>query len=337
MNKNQAQISSKKVSSEFYSLTPSTLISLFEIDVTNLAFDTGLIFDINDNKDTIFRFHNNVKLGNNDIFWNGKRYIAAPIDVQGFETNGSGTLPVPTMSLSTNDDGIAAFTVLKEKIRQLGDLVGAKFTRIRTLAKYLDLVNFIDSITPELGFEPDPYATLGVDIFFIDRKANENRNYIQFELASILDVEGIKLPLRIVTSTRCVFSYRGSGCLYEYISRRDIQEHGANSILLSSAPPVSNDRDELFSDLLPNTVLIDRGPYEANKTYFIGHTVFLEKDNIKYYFVAKINAPSNPPPDQNSWLADSCSKGIKGCRSRFGVVNQGSLPLGFFPACGKYS
>ena len=61
------------------------------------------------------------------------------------------------------------------------DLTGATVTRIRTLARYLDAVNFPDSTNP-LG-TPDPTAEFPQEIYKIDRKSAENREVVQFELS----------------------------------------------------------------------------------------------------------------------------------------------------------
>jgi len=54
------------------------------------------------------------------------------------------------------------------------------------------------------------------DIYYIDRKAQEDKSSITYDLASLLDVEGVKLPSRLLLSKNCPFAYRGEGCLYEY-------------------------------------------------------------------------------------------------------------------------
>ncbi len=213
--KAEAQIAAKKVNKELFSLTPATLITLFEIDFSQIALDLNLTttqeIDAG-TSNTVFRFHNNVRFITaniaNDIIWKNQYYKATPIIAEGFEIASKGTLPTPLLSLAVPDPGVPYLAILKDRIKQLDDLVGAKVTRIRTFAKFLDAANFSPETIPE-GFEPNDNCELPRDIYYIDRKSNETKNIIEFELASILDVEGIKLPGRIVIANKCLFTNRG--------------------------------------------------------------------------------------------------------------------------------
>ena len=77
---------------------------------------------------------------------------------------------------------------VKYEIRKIGDIVGAKVTRKRTFAKYLDPSNWgnteaqlgKESNTLPNGFEPDPFAYLPSDIYFIERKQTENKTIITY-------------------------------------------------------------------------------------------------------------------------------------------------------------
>ena len=356
MNKTTAQTSIKKINAEITSLTPSSLIQLFEIDLSDLVFSRGLIGVGDDKK--IFRFHNNIKLVNTSIVWQGKTFIAAPITAEGFEFSSKGTLPVPKLGITTSEEGIAALSLLKSIMRELGDLVGGKVTRIRTFARYLDAENFyavdengaailsqpIERTSIPAGFQPDPNAEFPKDVFYIDRKSNESKTIIEFELASLLDIEGIKFPRRLVVSNRCVFRYRGEGCCYEYNANRSDIHDGME--LPDSAPPAANRNNEKLSTILGRNVVM-RGKYDPRKSYQIGDGVFVSKDGINYYFVAKA-IPLQPPPNTAYWLADECSYSTKGCKMRWGSsgsviiggadsskIAKGKLPMGTFPAVNK--
>ena len=56
------------------------------------------------------------------------------------------------------------------------------------------------SQTNPLG-TPDPTAEFPQEIYKIDRKATETREVVQFELASVLDLAGIRAPMRQCTRT----------------------------------------------------------------------------------------------------------------------------------------
>ena len=75
------------------------------------------------------------------------------------------------------------------------DLLDAKFTRLLPLASALDNDNFVGD---------NPFGTPSTDklqdrVYYIDRKAVENRKIVQFELVSVLDMQNKKVPVRIVT------------------------------------------------------------------------------------------------------------------------------------------
>ena len=72
------------------------------------------------------------------------------------------------------------------------DLTGATVTRIRTLARFIDAVNFPGDINP-YG-TPDATAEFPQEIYKIDRKSAENREVVQFELAAVFDLAGIRAP-----------------------------------------------------------------------------------------------------------------------------------------------
>lgn len=62
-------------------------------------------------------------------------------------------------------------------------------------------------------------------VYFIDRLALENRDLIEFELASVFDLAGVRAPKRQCV-TRCQWKYRGEGCGYtgtNYFTANDVQ------------------------------------------------------------------------------------------------------------------
>jgi lambda family phage minor tail protein L len=336
MTPQQANISIKNVVSESFSLNPSALITLFIIDMGDLGFDMGIISEteLQLKKNTQFYFHNNINLTTNSIFWQGNEYIAAPIQATDFEMNIKGNSPVPKLSMTVSDEGIPLMSILKQRLLQFGsDIAGAKVTRIRTYARFLDAVNFVNN-TPPQNFYPDPNAELPRDIYYIDRKSNENKNFIEYELASIFDMEGIKLPGRIVSEDNCMFLYRGEGCLYEYSARKDAIHQDGN--LPQFAPPVANRLNEKISSLITGASFSDKGEYNLNQIYNRGEYVFIYNRGIKYYFVSSINNNGNIPPFEPEWIQDDCSKKMLGCVLRWQNVNSGTLPFGGFPSTNRF-
>ena len=97
---------------------------------------------------TIYRFHNGANLNaNGELVWAGNSYQRFPIECTGFEFTGTGTLPRPSISVSNI---FGTLTAIMQNVNQTtvgNDLNGAKLTRIRTLARFLDAVNFAPIIT----------------------------------------------------------------------------------------------------------------------------------------------------------------------------------------------
>lgn len=91
-------------------------------------------------------------------------------------------------------------------------LEGAKVTRIRTLARYIDAANFPGGTNP-YG-TPQPDAEFPREIYYIDRKAAETRDVIEFELASAFDLAGVRAPRRQCVANLCQWTYRGAECTY---------------------------------------------------------------------------------------------------------------------------
>lgn len=360
---------SLKINKEFFSLEPSSIINLFEIDLTDLGFDTdnqfiinlreiqitlpGTTETINNNFNyRIIRLHNNLKLGKNVIYWNDKPYLPAPIVAEGFELASKGVFPKPKISISLSNEMLDVFSLFKGTVN-FGDLIGAKFTRRRTFAKFLDRKNFYQtdsnapltsdySSIPE-GFDPDPNCEFPKDVYFLDRKSFENKNSIQFELSSSIDLDRVKLPRRRVLSYACPWQYRGEGCLYEYQSRLNEQTHGTTTPIPNQsdstgavAPACATEDNQLIKDIISSDQFAKNDPVEwkPQQSYQKGAVVFISKKNINFYFVARSNVPVNvPPPNANYWLADQCSKTLKGCRIRFG---QNPLPFGGFYGVSNY-
>lgn len=179
------------LASEIQKLAPSAVIELFELDATSLGGE-------------VYCFHSGTNGLNQEIVWNGVTYGRYPIEATGFEFSGNAQVPRPKIRVSNI---LSAITTL---LLEFDDLIGAKFTRRRTLAKYLDAVNFSGSVNPSA----DPTAEFPVDIYFVDRKSNEDRNTVEFELAAGIDLIGIQLPRRQVIQNICVWKYRGPECSY---------------------------------------------------------------------------------------------------------------------------
>ena len=186
---------------ELNKINPSSVIELFELELT-----VGLHVpnpNVN-NLDTVFRFHAGANLNNfGQIIFNGNSYQRVAVKVEGFEDTSKGTIPRPTLTFSnlggiTKDTTVMTMSDFLKVVNFVtpgNDLLNAKVTRLLPLASALDNANFVGD---------NPFGTPSTDrlqdrIYYIDRKAVENRQIVQFELVSVLDMQNKKIPARIVT------------------------------------------------------------------------------------------------------------------------------------------
>jgi lambda family phage minor tail protein L len=114
---------SPAITAEIQKLAPSAVIELYVLDLS--IFGQGPV-----------RFHAGTNALLQRVVWQGYAYEAFPIQVEGFEFNGGGQVPRPRLRVANVTGSITALVLSYQ------DLVGARITRKRTLAKYLDAVNF---------------------------------------------------------------------------------------------------------------------------------------------------------------------------------------------------
>ena len=173
-------MSSSAIVSNLQNTNPSAIIELF-----TLTLDNSLHGDT-----TVYRFHAGSSLKDNgEIVWAGNSYQRFPVKAEGFAFQ-KGMLPRPTLTVSNALGTITSILLSVNEASVGNDLTGATVTRIRTLAKFIDAVNFPSNVNP-YG-TPDATAEFPQEIYKIDRKSAENREIVQFELASVFDLAGIR-------------------------------------------------------------------------------------------------------------------------------------------------
>jgi lambda family phage minor tail protein L len=184
--------------SDLQAIAPSAVIELFELELNTLQHG------VNDT----YRFHAGANLDDNgEVVWAGNAYLRFPIEAEGFEYSGNGQLPRPKVRVSNILGTVTAILL------GLPDgLEAAKLTRIRTLARYLDAVNFPGGVNP-YG-TPDPTAEFPREIYFIDRKTAETRDAVEFELAAAFDLAGVRAPKRQCIANICQWVYKSAECSY---------------------------------------------------------------------------------------------------------------------------
>jgi lambda family phage minor tail protein L len=179
------------ISADIQKASPGFLVEVFVIDLLPIGVDEQ------------YYFHNGVNELGENLTWQGQIYTRFPIEAEGFEKSGTGQQPRPTLRVA-NISGL-----LGAVVRDNADLVRSKVTRKRTFLKYLDAVNFAagNPTADENIYLPD-------EVWRIDRKSNQNAIFIEWELASDLDLTGVRLPARQCIQNVCPWVYRSAECGY---------------------------------------------------------------------------------------------------------------------------
>ena len=206
--------------SALQAIAPGAIIELFQLELN--AAQHGV------NETYYFHAGVNATGNNGDIIWAGNQYMRFPLEAEGFEYSGQGQLPRPKLRISNIFGNITALILTLPS-----GLEGAKVTRIRTLGRFLDGANFpvSDILLTEDSFallledgssillDPtnpteDPTAEFPREICYVDRKVVETRDVIEFELAAVFDLIGVRAPKRQCVSNVCQWKYRGPECGY---------------------------------------------------------------------------------------------------------------------------
>ena len=190
------------VFNDLQSINPSAIIELFKLELSTAIHGSN----------TTYRFHSGSSLNANcRIVWKTEEYLRFPIKAEGFAFQ-KGQLPRPKLFVSNGGnvgssvDGlsISAILLTVNETTPGNDLTGAKLTRIRTLAKFIDAVNFANG----QNSDANPNAEFPQEIYYIDRKAAETRELVEFELAAPTDLAGVRIPGR--QATRSLFPSIGT-------------------------------------------------------------------------------------------------------------------------------
>ena len=195
---------------ELSKLAPSAIIELWSVHLSS---------DLHGSSD-VYRFHNGCNADiNGNIVWDGNQYVRQPIQADGFEYSSGGQLPRPTLTISNADNTMTALLIVVNTTTAGNDLCGAEVRRIRTLKRFLD---------GEAA--ADPNAQWPMEIWYVDRKSSENRNVVQFELASKLDLPNIKVPKRQLIGNICQWAYRSGECGYTGSNYWDANDNVESSL-----------------------------------------------------------------------------------------------------------
>jgi len=323
--------------SELQAVAPSAILEFFQLDLN--AVQHGVT--------ETYRFHAGTSLNSNsDLVWAGNTYIRFPIEADGFEYNGKGTLPRPRIRCSNILGTITAILVTLPN-----GLEGAKVTRIRTLARYLDAVNFPGAVNP-YG-TPDPTAEFPQEIYYIDRKSNETRDVVEFELASAFDLVGVRAPRRQCLRNLCPWTYKGSDCGWDpvgdplrytqlhvhyrthgYSEGRVINASGqfdAAWYLAAYADVAAAGYTLLTANEHYRTYgLLENRDGNAGGIFDSAYYLTTYPDlGVLVYFDENDQGTVDP-------AQDVCGKRLSSCVARFGYDSIWGIPFGAFPGIGTY-
>lgn len=281
--------SSDGITSDLQGISPTAIIELFQLEL-NLK-QHGV--------DRTEYFSGLTQGGLQAITFGGQLYTAIPLEADGFSYSGQGSLPRPTIRISNIKRTITGLIATLPN-----GLEGAKVTRIRTLVRYIDGINFPVAsaylLTEDGSFilaeddsfietdsnganpfgAPDSTAIFPKEIYYVDRKSAENQTLIEFELASAFDLAGIRAPKRQCIS-RCQWVYKSDECGYD----------------------PAND---------PGKVV----------------------DGVTYKFFTANDAFQDENGDPITEADDVCGKRQSSCECRFGENNE--LPFGGYPGIGTF-
>jgi len=90
--------------------------------------------------------------------------------------------------------------------RAHNELTGWCMIRKRTFAMFIDAVNFTNG-NPNANFVEE----FPQDLYYVDRKVEDNKLTLAFELAAASDLQGVQLPAGQIVANYCPAEYNYAG------------------------------------------------------------------------------------------------------------------------------
>jgi lambda family phage minor tail protein L len=211
-------MSEGNVYEELLSSGPFAIIELFELTTFKSMHggseDQSYYFHAGRNRKTTEPSGSDDISNAYSIYWNGNPYVPLPIEASGFEYKGDGGLPRPTIRVANLNSNITQLLLGVNEFTPGNDLNGARVTRIRTLSRFLDGSNWENGVNPYGNPSTDDAAQMPKEVYYIDRKVAETRDFVEFEMVSSLDLANARAPRRLVMQNLCQWKYRGKECGY---------------------------------------------------------------------------------------------------------------------------
>jgi lambda family phage minor tail protein L len=156
------------------------LVILYSLDLTSLG---GSILCFTENTVVSGTTRSIVKFG-------GTNYFPLDIESDGWAVQGDGKQPRPKIRYNNTDLTLLSY------IQTYDDLLGADLYKTITLSKYLD------------GQPEADHTKHRTERWKVERKSAQNKSFVEFELASEMDLEGRKIPNRVFIRRTCSRPYR---------------------------------------------------------------------------------------------------------------------------------
>lgn len=321
--------------------TEEVLVELFDITLPNgtlVHFVNGL----NEGTDSIYFPSKTLDTNSQSPTYNKyplKEYIAIPIEVSGIETAGSGAANRPTLNIAnipvlsrslSNDETVLQDVLETEGINNNEDLLGSRVVIRRT---FLSKTYTSSSTSPSTSPVEFPSQT-----YIFDRVGAENNVIVEFELASPMDIEGVRLPNRVVVGKYCPWRYQG-----HFIEN---EQNEASKDGGCTWPLDSNGR---FFDVNNNIITKDISTislWSNSATYSANDKVKTTTNNHTQIWIALRAVPANKDPEKQKsyWKRlDVCGKTLESCKVRFQGNNNNTdlntayvLPFGGFPGSRQF-
>lgn len=185
---------SNKFKLELSQLEQTALISLFEVDLTNLTGRDG-------ERGELYRFYAGSNELNQPLIWQGNAYTPFLVKAEGFELSGSGPSNRPTLTVSNFDGFVTALATNYEQC------LGAVVRRRQVYAKYLDAVNF------EQGNPNADPQQERVSYYIVEQLTTLTDEVGVFTLALPTETDNAVINARTILTT-CGWVYRSSECGY---------------------------------------------------------------------------------------------------------------------------
>jgi len=178
------------INSAVQEFSPGKLVELFVVDLSVLGGG-------------VTRWANSAYF-DNAVTFGGDIFTPISLEAEGFEWNGRGPVPTPTIRIFPSDG-------IKAAMLAYGDFIGGKITRIKTFSRFLDGQP-----------DADPSQKWPDEVYYFEQKMLFNKDVIEWTLSSALDQEGALLPRRVFLKDICQLEYRVyNGTIFVYTSLVD--------------------------------------------------------------------------------------------------------------------